>query len=166
MNDAQHNPYAPPKAPVAEIEESIARPEAVGTAMKLLWISLGLTFAEIALDWEGQAAGGLVAFLVFTAIGIAITVWLLLKIRVGRNWARITHMILTAMTFSWFSTRCIYCSFQGANGSGVARADPAPHLATSKHRRSSRRQPGNSSIASCTLAGLPCANVAPAPPPV
>jgi len=98
MNEEKRNPYAPPKAVVAEVESTIARPPAVNTAMKLLWVSFALTFVEVALDWEGSVAGDARTFLIFASLGIAITLWLYLKIRVGRNWARITYLVLTVIS--------------------------------------------------------------------
>jgi hypothetical protein len=92
-----HNPYAPPKAALGT-ESSIPPPPAVITAMKLLWVSFGLSFLEVALDWDGKAAGEPQSFLIFSAIGIAITLWLYLKIWAGRNWARITHLVLTGIS--------------------------------------------------------------------
>jgi hypothetical protein len=98
--DSQHNPYAPPKASVAESPESplSEAPPPVKTAMKLLWISFALTFIEIALDWtELTAETPLTFFAIFMALMIAIQIWIYLNIARGRNWARIVWLVLFAV---------------------------------------------------------------------
>jgi hypothetical protein len=95
---ARHNPYAPPKAAVAEAEIPIPRPAAVITAMQLLWVSFALTFVEVALDWEAMTEGEPLIFAIFAALGIAVTLWLYFNIWAGRNWARITYLVLTAIS--------------------------------------------------------------------
>jgi hypothetical protein len=101
MNDPQHNPYAPPKALVAEPPEGapMDAPPAVKTAMKLFWISVFLTFIELALDWERAAVGvSTMLVLIVTGILCAIQIWLILNIGRGRNWARITWLVLFALS--------------------------------------------------------------------
>jgi hypothetical protein len=101
MNDPQHNPYAPPKAPVSEPPPSApaAAPPPVRTAMKLFWISFFLTFVEMALDWEATVGDVSTTFMViFTAIICSLQIWLYLNIARGRNWARITWLVLFALS--------------------------------------------------------------------
>jgi hypothetical protein len=101
MNDPQHNPYAPPKAPVAEAPQGapMDAPPAVKTAMKLFWISFFLTFLEMALDWEKMVGDvSTIAILIVTAIFCSIQIWLYLNIARGRNWARITWLVLFALS--------------------------------------------------------------------
>jgi uncharacterized membrane protein YadS len=101
MNDPQHNPYAPPKAPVAEPPERAPAdaPPPVKTAMKLFWISFFLTFVEMALDWETTVGDLSTTFvLIFMAIMCSLQIWLYLNIARGRNWARITWLVLFAIS--------------------------------------------------------------------
>lgn len=98
--DSQHNPYAPPKAVVAESPDK-PLPEApppVKTAMTLLWISFVLTFIEIALDWTALTAETpLIVFAIWMALMLALQIWIYLKIARGRNWARIVWLVFFAV---------------------------------------------------------------------
>ena len=106
MTDSQHNPYAPPRAPVDESSVATAAnaPAPVKLAMKLLWISFFLTFVELALDWDYYTGGDELRNLhdfesifvwVFTAALIVLQVWIYFNIAIGRNWARIVFLVLT-----------------------------------------------------------------------
>jgi hypothetical protein len=95
LNDPHHNPYAPPKAPVAEAPQRGDAPPAVKTAMKLFWASLFLTFIEIAFDWERVAVGvAPMLIVILTVLMCSIQVLLYLYIARGRNWARITFLVI------------------------------------------------------------------------
>jgi hypothetical protein len=64
-----------------------------------LWVSFFLTFVELALDWRGSTRNASGAFVVGSAaITSAIQAWLYLKIARGRNWARITILVLIAIS--------------------------------------------------------------------
>jgi hypothetical protein len=95
MNDPRRNPYAPPQAPLAEAPRSADPPPAVKAAMKLFWASLFLTFIEIAFDWERAAVGvAPMLIVILTVFMCSIQVLLYLYIARGRNWARITFLVL------------------------------------------------------------------------
>ena len=67
--------------------------------MKLFWVSFFLTFLEMALDWDRTVEGVSTTFiLISTAIMCSIQIWLYLKIARGRNWARITWLVLFAIS--------------------------------------------------------------------
>jgi hypothetical protein len=98
-----HNPYAPPAAavtdapPVAELE----RPRSVTIAFALLWgsILMGMPVAV----WRVMTMGGvspltvLGIFLVVYGIVFALCFWLFGSLRKGKNWARITILVITAL---------------------------------------------------------------------
>jgi hypothetical protein len=92
-----HDPYQAPRVPVADAPRVIARrPRFVTVALVILWILLVMTalgcfkrFMELlALDppFEWGFAAYLCAIVVVPA-------WLLVKIKQGRNWARIAATI-------------------------------------------------------------------------
>jgi hypothetical protein len=103
MSQSHHNPYAPPKAPVDEapLKSSGVAPDAVKLAVKLMWVSFFLTFVEMALDWAGTFGEAPLGFLlIFTVPMSALQVWLILMIARGRNWARITMLVLFVISMS------------------------------------------------------------------
>lgn len=101
MNEPSRNPYAPPKAVVAEPLEGelTMAPPPVKTAMKLLWTSFALTFVEVALDWTALTAEiAQLFFAIWLALASLLQVWIFLNIARGRNWARITWLVIFAIT--------------------------------------------------------------------
>jgi hypothetical protein len=91
------NPYAPPKAAVADAtaNRQMEKPSQVTTAVRLLWSSLGLGILSSALQWEYLASLGSVGFILSVQIlSFTVLAWLIWKISVGRNWARITFLVL------------------------------------------------------------------------
>jgi hypothetical protein len=103
----ERNPYAAPAAPVADpsVPEPADRPPEVTRAVLLIWISIGLGILglfiaprEMPFGWVGI---GIVALLT-----LAIWAWIITKIARGRNWARITYLVLIvlgygSMAFTW-----------------------------------------------------------------
>jgi len=93
------NPYLPPQAHVADAAVQPAvleRPVQVRIAVALLSFSMGIGVLATALKWESLNSLGYtglllsVQFLTFSIIG-----WFYFKIWQGRNWARITLLVLT-----------------------------------------------------------------------
>ena len=104
------NPYSPPEAPV----ESRApgpqrpRPKQVEWASWCLWGSIAIGFSalffsdelknalgDISADLRSLARGFLVVFL---ALFTALYLWLIQRMRAGRNWARVVLLVLTLMS--------------------------------------------------------------------
>jgi hypothetical protein len=103
MNDV--NPYATPKAPVADIhpsEEAEHRPTTVTAAITLLWTKLGLgvlvTLITIAagnlptVPWRPTLLASAVALVLCFA-------WLNWKVGARRNWARVVCIVLSLIGF-------------------------------------------------------------------
>jgi hypothetical protein len=71
------------------------RPRSVGTAVTLLWVSLAVGIAKVALDFAHLRAMAPLGFTLFVLVAtFAVLILLVLKIAAGRNWARITFLIL------------------------------------------------------------------------
>jgi hypothetical protein len=94
-----NNPYAPPGAPVDDVttsQASMPRPRQVLLAVQLAAASFIVGLLIMFLTWDYyvglQPVGQMVATQIVT---LAIMVWLYAKIYAGRNWARITLLVLT-----------------------------------------------------------------------
>jgi hypothetical protein len=95
------NPYAPPNAPVADL--SPARlvsecPASVLWAVRLLWAGLALGALFMAFKPLPTLSG--MAALGARAIGLLVLApwpWLVLKIAAGRNWARLTWIVIVSL---------------------------------------------------------------------
>ncbi|MBC8025238.1 MAG: hypothetical protein H7Y89_04555 [Steroidobacteraceae bacterium] len=126
MTGSQHNPYAPPRASVAESSEDLLpdAPPPVKTAMKLLWISFVLTYIEVALDWAALTAE---TPLIFFAIGVvlmtALQIWIYLKIALGRNWARIAWLVLSAVSLPILITDMVDLAQRAPVAAGITLID-------------------------------------------
>jgi hypothetical protein len=95
------NPYLPPKAAIADPIEAppTEAPAPVNTAMRLLMISFVLIFVEVALDWVALTAVSPPIVLVFWLVLASILqLWIYAKIASGRNWARITWLVIFAVS--------------------------------------------------------------------
>ncbi len=71
------------------------RPRQVSTALRLLWTSLGLGLVTSALDWSyvgAVASAGFTVAVLLVVLGL--TAFLIVKMGAGRNWARITFLVL------------------------------------------------------------------------
>ena len=98
MND---NPYAPPKALVADTvptQAPMARPKQVVTAIWLAVIGYGLGLIVIFLSWDYysrlQSLGVFIGSQLFSLI---LMLWIYYKVYVGRNWARIVLLVLSIL---------------------------------------------------------------------
>ena len=95
------NRYAPPTAPVQDIplsSQMIARPREIVWAMQLAAAGYVLGLVGIAMNWDYfsrlQSPGTLLAS---QALSLLFGVWLYFKIYTGRNWARITLLVMTVL---------------------------------------------------------------------
>jgi hypothetical protein len=110
------DPYAPPDAPVADFVKVLVRtrPRPVEVALVLLWVGL---FLDV-VSWFTLLASGphelvepanpRLEFWLNFAINAArmlFVTWLYYKIAAGRNWARITFLILVLVTLPAFLAR-------------------------------------------------------------
>jgi hypothetical protein len=72
----------------------------------MLWGGLAATFVNLVLlSWQNRAALALPHFLVFGIVFVviaALTTWITLKIRAGRNWARLVLLIVNAVSIPSF----------------------------------------------------------------
>ena len=97
-----HNPYAPPATTVADAAPAAApaRPRAVTIAVALLWVSIfiGMPVAV----WRIATFGGATPapyfgmFVVVYAFLLSVCFWLFGSVSKGKNWARITILVITA----------------------------------------------------------------------
>src|SRR5215831_8989516 len=99
MNDAINNPYSPPRAEVfdfAQLDQRIDRPRHVFHAVALLWITLILQATGLFFMWRlfRLADAMFLALIAFSTVTWGITAWIVAMIERGRNWARITYLVL------------------------------------------------------------------------
>ncbi|MBL8378098.1 MAG: hypothetical protein JNM79_09530 [Burkholderiales bacterium] len=101
------SPFEPPKAnvEVADRGAGIPKPVQVRWAVGLFWASLATSIPGMFFEAaKSQADGGLGFFLAFSAVFVALAVTLIIYIDRGRNWARITMLILMIVfTPLWFA---------------------------------------------------------------
>jgi hypothetical protein len=90
----------PPKASPMENSVQTEKPSTVVRAVKLLWASLLLGPLKIALEFSYVQASGALAFVV---VGLFVTfpvvAFFISKISAGRNWARITFLVMFILVF-------------------------------------------------------------------
>lgn len=98
------NPYSPPDAPVSAPEEPPrGRPKQILWASWLLWASVLLGFVSLYVsdslstsmqDLDEELRDFVRVFLiVFMAVMVALYLWLIDRMRAGRNWARILILV-------------------------------------------------------------------------
>jgi len=95
------NPYAPPKSLVEDAappQIQMMRPSQVVTAIWLAVIGYCMGVIVIFLSWDYysklQTVGALVWNQLFT---VCLLAWIYYKIYMGRNWARITLLVLSVL---------------------------------------------------------------------
>ena len=116
MNDSVENPYRAPRAAVFDIhneEERGPRPVQAGIAVALLWVTLVLQAAGLTFLWR---LFRLFTPFMFVAAGMLTVIWILMAFLVamierGRNWARITYLVLFLLGLP-FSVLSIIGSYQ------------------------------------------------------
>lgn len=78
-----------------ETQKPIQKPQSVATAVNLLWASLAVGLVKMLMDLSNLSAVAPAAFtnvvLVFT---FTLITFLIFKISAGRNWARITFLVM------------------------------------------------------------------------
>lgn len=104
-----HNPYSPPEAPVAD-PAALAerpRPKQIAWASWLLWTTVLVGFvsfyvSDTSLDGipEEQAPYFFAAMIALMLISAGVYLWLIQRMRTGRNWARIALLALLIITIS------------------------------------------------------------------
>lgn len=97
------SPYSPPTAPVSdppEAEHPFAKPKHVRVAVFLLWTLVVLGIPSGYYEYERTSSVGEAVFLLFFfAILLALAAALNIYISKGRNWARMTYLIIVALSF-------------------------------------------------------------------
>jgi hypothetical protein len=79
------------------------RPQEVTTAIILLWTSLAVGIVNSALQWPYLRLLGSTGFILAVQVVTgAVFAWLIYKISVGRNWARITFVVAFVVGFIAF----------------------------------------------------------------
>jgi hypothetical protein len=86
---------APTVIASSDTEPTLQRPSQVSLAVRLLWISLGLGAVTSAIM---RPLFPSTTHTVVTQVAtFALLAWLTYKIWVGRNWARVTFVVMTAL---------------------------------------------------------------------
>jgi hypothetical protein len=108
----ENNPYAPPRALVEDplaVGESLARPTTVSASLNVIWGSIDLGIVGLIVNWtRGQVPHVPVAAVVFVAsaaAALAPLVWLAIKMKARRNWARVTYIVLEIVGIVFVSTQ-------------------------------------------------------------
>ena len=99
-----YNPYSPPATSVADFEDAgpLERPAVIKKAVILLWLSVGLGLATVIMDWQEVAARWSVPLVLgVQTVTVAINAWLIWKIWMCRNWARVTTLVLIAISLPY-----------------------------------------------------------------
>jgi len=102
------NPYAPPGAPVADpplTEPRGPRPAQVTWAVRLFWVDLGLSVLQSSLNAYRDPDHRVLLSLLTDGLSgalLAFEAWVIVKISVGRNWARWVALasVMTAIPLS------------------------------------------------------------------
>jgi hypothetical protein len=115
MGDSVDNPYRAPNARVLDlqpVEERGPRPAKVAIAVGLLWLTLLLQAAALTFLWR---LFRLFSTEMYVVAGVVTAIWALVAFFVamierGRNWARITYLVvfLLGLPFSAFSIATNY----------------------------------------------------------
>jgi hypothetical protein len=99
------NPYAPPTAPVTDVEPGrpLPRPREVKLAILLFWFSLAVSLVMWIGDDELQAGDpdDVVPMVLGIVLGTILMVALIVLIGRARNWARMTYVALVIL--GWIS---------------------------------------------------------------
>jgi hypothetical protein len=92
----ERNVYAPPTAAVADpVAPREERPLEVVWALRLLWTSLAVGIATMVAPYLLDISVGLLIYLIIAGgARYVISVWVILRIAGGHNWARILYLIV------------------------------------------------------------------------
>jgi high-affinity Fe2+/Pb2+ permease len=88
------DPYAPPRAPVADIKVVPTAPRDVRTACDFYWASFAVSMLVQLIEGMRQPSaplviGALIGTAIGGLIGGVITWWFVSKLKAGRNWMRL-----------------------------------------------------------------------------
>lgn len=97
------NPYAPPVAEVANHQPiaNIEKPFQIVLAVRMLWTSVSLAMMNAlatAARLDNFPLPTIVGLLFYSFVPMSLMAWLIVKISGGRNWARITLLVLVLLS--------------------------------------------------------------------
>jgi hypothetical protein len=101
----ERNLYAPPTAAVADpVVPREERPLEVVWALRLLWASLAVGVVTVVGPYLLEISVGLLIYLILAGgARYVISVWVILKIAGGRNWARILYLVVLVAGFGYMA---------------------------------------------------------------
>jgi hypothetical protein len=98
------NPYAPPKAVVADVaiaEAAMERPREIKLVVQLGVVSWIMGVIVMALSWDYYRQLQPVSSTIYTQLfTVVVLAWLYYKVYQGRNWARITWLVFAIIGFA------------------------------------------------------------------
>jgi hypothetical protein len=99
----ERNLYAPPAAAVADpVAPREERPLEVVWALRLLWASLVVGVVTVVGPYLLEISVGLLIYLVIAGgARYVISVWVILRIAGGHNWARILYLVVLVAGFAY-----------------------------------------------------------------
>jgi hypothetical protein len=101
----ERNLYAPPAATVADpVAPREERPLEVVWALRLLWASLAVGVVTVVGPYLLEISVGLLIYLILAGgARYVISVWVILRIASGRNWARILYLVILVAGFGYMA---------------------------------------------------------------
>ena len=104
------NPYAPPNAAVSDPAADLVltvRPNSITWSTRLLWFALFLSGLNVTLNSSRFVLTGplLAGAVIGVLLSLGLIAWLTIKIYQGRNWARITLLIVILIGLPRFITQ-------------------------------------------------------------
>ncbi len=78
-----------------ETQNAVQKPQSVASAVNLLWASMAVGLVKMLMDFPNLSAVAPAAFTNFVLVFVfALDAFLIFKISAGRNWARITFLVI------------------------------------------------------------------------
>jgi hypothetical protein len=115
MNDSR---YAPPVAPVADAAPAqivMTRPRQVVLAVQLAAVNCVLGLAVLAVSWDYYTRLLPARSLILSqAFNLAVLAWLYSKVYAGRNWARITLLVVSLIGMLFMFNRTFVAILKAA----------------------------------------------------
>ena len=114
----ERNPYLPPQSPVSDIPSAaVASPRDVLLSCNLQWVFCGLWLVDALSDLLNPPSvapkmGGAPWTLIGPAIGLAVSWWVVSKLKAGRNWMR---LLLTVAILLNYVSIPIFWNFSATN---------------------------------------------------
>jgi hypothetical protein len=101
----ERNLYAPPSAAVADpVAPREERPLEVVWAVRLLWTSLAVGVVTVVGPYLLEISVGLLIYLILAGgARYVISVWVILRIASGHNWARILYLVVLVAGFGYMA---------------------------------------------------------------